>query len=345
VAEEAVRKAFKDQSYWCARMGSPFTARICALVGQRVDRTSAVGRRLLDWPGNPDGWADGLPLRLCGGLHALVRRGSLTSLASCYPPYPERGDETLWTGIAEGLEESALLPWLDHPPQTNEVGRGNGLMAGLLVVAATFGKPIRLYELGASAGLNLILDRYGFDLGGTGAGDLQSALKLTPEWTGPPPPAAHVDIIGRAGVDLDPVDPVGGRERLLAYVWADQRDRLAQLEKALAIAASDPPVIERGDAADWLERNLDVTSETGVARVVMHSVAYQYFPRKTQARIAARMEQAGREASPDAPLAWLRFEKDDGDKETTLRLRLWPGQDRLLAHCQPHGRAIHWLEG
>ncbi|HEY6917570.1 MAG TPA: DUF2332 family protein, partial [Allosphingosinicella sp.] len=152
--EERVRKAFADQAMWCERMGSPFTARLSSVISERIDRSTEIGRRVLKWPGNPDGWADGLPLRLCGGLHALKRRGSAPALTACYPPHPLPEVDRLWAAVSDAFsrEEAFLLPWLDNPPQTNEVGRANALMSGLLVFAATFGRPIALLELGASAG-------------------------------------------------------------------------------------------------------------------------------------------------------------------------------------------------
>jgi hypothetical protein len=327
-------------------MGSPFTALLCGAIGRGIDRETAVGRRVLGWPGNPDGWADGLPLRLCGGLHALVRRGEAPELARLYPPQTLPDEATLWQAVERTFAEAGdkLLPWLDGPPQTNEVGRGAALMSGLLVVAARFGLPIELYELGASAGLNLLLDRYRHDLGGVVAGDSDSALRLRPDWEGPAPPEAVVRILGRRGVDLRPADVIADRERLLAYVWADQAQRLAQLEAALAIAADDPPPVDAGDAADWLETRLATGPAPGRARIVMHSVAYQYFPPRAQARIAAHIAEAGAHAREDAPLAWLRFEKEPGERETSLRLTLYPrGEERLLASCQAHGRAIGWL--
>lgn len=324
-------------------MGSPFTAVLCSVIGERIDRRTEVGARVLGWPGNPDGWADGLPLRLCGGLHALVRSGGAADLAACYPPCPLPGKDKLWATVDAALEQPALSPWIDNPPQTNEVGRSSALMSGLLVIAATYEKPIHLYELGASAGLNLILDRYGFDLGGTRAGDISSALQLKPEWKGPPPPLARVEIVCRSGVDVQPMDVLRDRERLLAYVWADQQKRIEQLETALALAAPDPPKVERGDAGDWVEAHIAVNSLPGITRVVMHSVAYQYFPPATQQRIALRMAEAGAGATADAALAWLRFEKEAEDSQTTLRVTLYPGGDRLLARCQPHGSAIEWL--
>jgi hypothetical protein len=343
--EAAVRAAFARQAQWAAKLDSPFMERLCALLGERLDRGSEVGRRLLDWPGEADAFADALPLRLTGGLHALVRRGDAPGLATCYPPATPPDEEALWAALEPVLAEPDLLPWLESAPQTNEVGRSAVLMAGLMVVAERFGRPVELLELGASAGLNLLLDRYGYDLGGVQAGEPGSALQLRPEWAGPPPPEAPVTVARRRGVDLHPLDARRDGDRLLAYVWPDQARRLAQLESALAIAADDPPEVEPGDAADWLEARLGERQEAGVTRVVLHSIAFQYFPEAAKRRIVADLEQAGASATGETPLAWLRYEHDGGER-ISLRLRTWPGgEERLLAHGHPHGSKVEWLAG
>ncbi|MFO7159841.1 DUF2332 family protein, partial [Enterococcus faecium] len=84
--------------------------------------------------------------------------------------------------MARALVEQAgfLSPWLNGPPQTNEVGRSAALMAGLLVLADQFHLPFAIYEMGASAGLNTVLDRYSFRLGQTEAGAAGSSVRLTP---------------------------------------------------------------------------------------------------------------------------------------------------------------------
>ncbi len=343
--EEAVRAAFDRQAQWADSLGSPLTARLCRLLGDRLDRESEVGRRVLDWPGDADPFADALPLRLTGGLHALVRRGAAPGLAACYPPHELPDQEDLWAAVRPLLDHPELPAWLDGAPQTNEVGRSAVLMAGLLVVADEFPGPMELLELGASAGLNLILDRYGYDLGGRISGDPASPLQLRPEWTGEPPPEARVEVAARRGVDLSPLDPRRDGEHLLAFVWPDQRRRLAQLEAALAIAAADPPPVERGDAADWLDARLAEPAEAGTTRVVLHSIAFQYFPREAKKRIHAMMAAAGAAATPGSPLAWLRYEHDRRDERITLRLTTWPGRERLLAHCHPHGSTVHWVDG
>jgi len=346
-SEEAARAAFLAQAQWCADLGSPFTAALCTAIGRNIGGENEVGRQVLGWSGRPGGWADGLPLRLCGGLHALVRSDEAPALARLYPPNAVPEEAVLWTAVREVFERSgeSILPWLERAPQTNEVGRSNALMSGLLAIAARFRLPIELVELGASAGLNLVLDRYGYDLGGTLAGDPHSPLQLRPDWTGAPPPSARVEILRRRGVDLYPVDVRADRDRLLAYVWPDQQQRLAQLETALALAAENPPSVDAADAADWLEAHLAIAPVAGRARVIMHSVAFQYFPSEVQERIRLRIWKAGAQAHSNAPVAWLRFEKEPEDYETSLRLALWPaGEDLLLAFCHPHGRAISWVD-
>ncbi|HEX8514432.1 MAG TPA: DUF2332 family protein [Allosphingosinicella sp.] len=338
-----MRAAFERQAEWATKLGSPFMENLCRLLGERLDRSTELGRRVLDWPLRTDAFTDALPLRLTGGLHALVRRGAAPGLASCYPPNPLPDGETLWATLAPVLADPDLLLWLDGAPQTNEVGRSAVLMSGLLVVAGLFPRPMELLELGASAGLNLLLDRYGHEIGGVRAGDPGSALQLRPEWKGSPPPVARVEVVRRRGVDIHPLDARRDGDRLLAYVWPDQARRLAQLEAALAIAAGNPPQVEVGDAADWVEARLGERQETAVSRVVLHSIAFQYFPDSTKARIAAAMEEAGAEATPAAPLAWLRYEHEGGER-ISLRLRVWPdGEDRLLAYCHPHGARVEWL--
>jgi hypothetical protein len=343
--EAEVRAAFARQAQWAEALGSPLMVRLCRLLSERLDRETETGRRVLDWPGDAGAFADALPLRLAGGLHALVRSGAAPRLVACYPPRPLPAEEVLWEALRPALAHPDLPAWLDSAPQTNEVGRSAVLMSGLLVVAEQFEQPVELLELGASAGLNLLLDRYCYDLGGLGAGDPGSTLRMKPEWMGDRPPDARVTVAARRGVDLRPLDPRRDGERLLAYVWPDQRLRLAQLEAALAIAAADPPLVEQGDAAAWLGQKLNEPQPDGVTRVVLHSLAFQYFPDETKRRIETAMASAGRAASRASPLAWLRFEHDPDEERLTLRLRTWPGQESLLAYGHPHGKVVHWVDG
>lgn len=353
MSEAQVRAAFRAQARICAGLGSPFTARVCDLIAERLDGSTAVGRRVLDWPGDPQPQADALPLRLAGALHACARRGEPVETANAWPPGPTPGDDRLWAAVEAALHEAGreVLAWLNGPPQTNEVGRSAPLALGLMVLAERHGLPFDLYELGASAGLNLNLDRYAIRLGGVPFGDGASSVRLEPEWTGEPPPAAEVRVIRRQGVDLNPLDLADPEtsERLLAYVWADQRDRLSRLEAALATARTHPPGVEAGDGAEWLERRLSLEPQAGVCRVVMHTIALQYFPPDKRQRMVAHLRRAGAQATEDAPLAWLGYEAAeapdaDGRRWGVLSLTTWPGgETRILARGHPHGFALERL--
>jgi hypothetical protein len=350
MSEADVREAFRLQTEISARMDAPFTGTLSRLLGQRLDRSTAIGRRVLDWDGAPAHDRDALPLRLAGGLNALARSGQAPGLTAVYP-LQATGDEALWAAVEAALREHAdfIDPWLDGPPQTNEVGRSAALMAGLLVLADQFGLPFSLYELGASAGLNTVLDRYRFTLGEVKAGEAASPVQLAPEWRGASPPAAPVRIIARRGVDRAPLDvtQASTRERLLAYVWAEQTARRERLEAALVLAAADPAPVDRADAADWLEQVLAIEPQAGVCRVVMHTIAYQYFPPEVQARILAHLDRVGAAATPDAPLAWLAYEATGGGdtRYPELKLVTWPGGNhRVLARGQAHTAWVEWLD-
>lgn len=346
--EARVRQAFRLQAEWCRNLGSPFTGLLCALAAERLDRSTLIGEAILNWQGDPDSKADSVPLRFAGALNGLVRKGLLPELRRLYPPNPMPDGDALWPRVREALAaaEANIKPWLALAPQTNEVGRASILYAGLCWLAARYPLPMRLYEVGASAGLNLNLDRYAYRFGEDVFGSAGAALFLTPEWQGASPPNLTPRVVSRAGCDLSPLAATAprDRERLLAYVWPDQAQRVKRLTSALAIAAHHPVKVERSDAAPWVERNVTMTPAWGEQQVLFHSIAFQYFPKDGQQRITAHMERAGALATRDAPLSWLRFEVDpELDKAFSLRLRLWPsGEDHLLALGDPHGSWVKW---
>lgn len=112
------------------------------------------------------------------------------------------------------------------------------------------------------------------------------------------------------------------------------------------MAAVTPLGIDTGDAADWLEAILAIEPEPGVCRVIMHTIASQYFPPDVQARVRARIEAAGSQATRNAPVAWLTYEGETSGFERwpVLRLRAWPGgEDVALARGHPHGAWYEWL--
>ena len=203
----SVRGAFRAQARVCAEMGSPFTARLCALVAERLAPGGAVADRVLGWPGDPSNRADALPLRLAGALHGLVVEGRDPGLAAAYPPHAV-DDAALWQAVTAALATHApfILARLDGPPQTNETQRSAALAPGFLTVAALTGLPLATSEIGASAGLNLLWDRFAYAFGAAAWGDPAAPVRIAPDWQGPPPPLPAAIVAERAGCDRAPPD-------------------------------------------------------------------------------------------------------------------------------------------
>ncbi|PWE31028.1 DUF2332 domain-containing protein [Pararhodobacter marinus] len=336
----ALPQAFRQQSDACAALGSPFMARLCALLADRLRPDRPLTRRLFDWPGDMTAAGDAVPLRLAGALHALVLRGH-AGLTAVYPPH-EAPDDALWQAIDTALdsEEGFIAPFIDRAPQTNEVRRAAVLIAAGHWLAERFTLPFVFSELGASAGLNLNWDRFALQAGQARLGSPSARVVLTPDWSGALPFAADITVAQRAGVDLAPIDlqDPEARLRLLAYLWPDQPHRRALTEAAIA---TSPPKPDRADAIDWLQTRL--SPKPGHLHLVWSTVAWQYFPRAAQARGTRLMEEAGARATPDAPLAWLSYEADGTSPGAALTLRLWPGNRTLdLGRADFHGRWVDW---
>lgn len=343
-SEENNRGGFKIQEHYCGIMGAPIYARVCGAIARGLTRDSRVGTAILDWPGEPT--RDALPLRFMGGLHALVLAGADEELADLYAG---RIDDPAGVEAALGRvlirNDAALLPWLDGPPQTNEAGRSAALMTGLLEIARRHGPRIEILEIGSSAGLNLLIDRYRFDLGGVKVGPADAPVTIKPEWRGPPPPDVPIDIISVRGCDVAPMDaadPAVGA-RLGAYVWPEAVERVARLNGAIAMVREKPVDLVRADAADWVEARLAEPQPEGVTRVLMHSVVWQYLPRAVAARIETAMERSGTAATAERPLAWVIQEPDRAVAQQFARVRSWPGDGAWQAVATTHAHGA-WID-
>ncbi|PST18719.1 DUF2332 domain-containing protein [Mesorhizobium plurifarium] len=343
--EARIRDAFRGQAKSCDALGSPFTARLCRLVADRLDASSPVGEQILGWRGDPTSKGDSVALRLAGALHALVLSGRSSDLHACYPPN-RTSEDSLWRAISRAMRQETdfILGRLTSAPQTNEVRRSAALLPGFITVAQLFGKPLVLSEVGASAGLNLHWDRYGYVLPNSRWGDEASAVTIAAEWSGATPPLRAVEVIDRAGCDINPLYPADeeDRLRLLSYVWADQQDRIERTRRALDLAAEGGSLVERADAIDWLKRRL-ARKYPGAAHVIYHSIAWQYLPEAARREGEALIAAAGAAATDDAPLARLQMEADGRTPGAALMLQIWPKGDRqLVGRADFHGRWVEW---
>jgi hypothetical protein len=338
--------ALRWQARACADLGSPMYA---DLLARAADDAAAGGpvADVLTTAVSEQPVADMLALRLLGSVHRLVLERRAGELATYYPSVggawePDGGWRAFRRLIAERPAE--VSEWLDRAPQTNEVGRATGLYGALLHLPR--GLPVRLVEIGASGGLNLRADRFGYvDDAGREFGAPASPVWLEQAWRGRPlDPWPELEVVSRSGCDLHPVDvaTTEGRLVLTSYVWPDQAVRLERLRAALRVAAGVPVELSAEDAVAYLGR-LELVE--GTTTVVWHSVMWQYLPPEVQQRVSARLEEVGSSATATRRLAHVAVEpvRRVPEPEFLVTLRTWPGGgERVLGRTEPHGVPTTW---
>ena len=311
-------------------MASPFYVSLLESAATDLEAGGPVWD-VLDGYESEHEWA-ALALRLMGAVHRLVLNETLPELAPHYPSVGGDGDAS----AAWPLFRQALI---DHRPeigrlvsrgcQTNEVGRSAALLGGFLEVAERARLPLRILEIGASAGLNLRWDRYRYESAEGAWGDPISPVRFDHAFEVPPPLNRTADVAERKGCDLDPIDPTSeeGALTLRSFIWADQLSRLSLLDGAIKVAEEVPAEVERLDAASFLEREL-ARPRDDVATVVYHSVVMQYVSAEQRARISRAID--------DSSVYYLRMEPISA----TFEVRLG---DELLGTTGPHGMRVRWL--
>jgi hypothetical protein len=288
-----------------------------------------------------------LPLRLLAGVFRLVLTGRAPELVPFYPCLggqedPAQAWPVLRAVIATHPEE--LRTALEVPPQTNEVGRSVALLAGLFDVVTTTGtRPIRLLELGASAGLNLLLDRFWFSGSDWQVGDPASPVQFADAISGPVR-VADFTVADRRGCDLHPVDASSPEGRLLltSFVWPFHVHRHERLAAALRVAADHPVTVEQAAASAWVGPTLEQT-EDDVLPVVWHSITRLYWPPEEVADVEAVLADYGNRR----PLARVAMEfgtVGDASVRPELTATVWrpgrPPRHRRLGSAHDHGPPV-----
>jgi hypothetical protein len=342
---ESGREAIAGQLQWqadaCRMIGSPLYAGLMERAAEDVRAGGPTAEILRGHEDDPR--FSVLGLRLLGAVNRLVLTGQEPELADAYA---DGHVPKAWERLLDALRRNSaeLRDSLEQPVQTNEVGRCAALIFGFLAVAEETGLPLRLLEVGASAGLNLRWDRFAYAADGFSWGPADSPLRLEFELEGTTPtlPTA-VEVAERRGCDANPLDvsTAEGRLNLRSFVWPDQPERIARMEAALEIADREPVALDRETASAWAQRMLAEPSP-GRATVIYHSIVSQYLSDEERAALFDGIREAGKRASTDAPLAWLRMEP--ADDRANLELTLWPGgEDRLLARVGYHGTPVELL--
>lgn len=335
------------QARACAALGSPFMENLLSILAELWPISEELTAFCAEFEGDIGPSGHSLPLRLAGALHHLVLNDETHhDLRAVYPP-----NTVTTTALRQVIRriisdhEPAIIAFMQNAPQTNEIRRSAALRAATQFLLSQINKPLKLSELGASAGLNLHFPDYALDVSQRHYGSKEAAITLSPEWTGAPPPDQEITIAERRSVDLSPVD-LGNpamRLRLLAYLWPDQPERLERTMRALSLPRQ---TVDRGDAVEWLAQRL-TRPQKGVLHLIYHTIAWQYFPQNAQNTGRALLLDAGAKARPDTPFAWLGIEADGQKLGAHMQLTLWDGSviegtRYSLGRMDFHGRWITW---
>jgi hypothetical protein len=311
---EEIAQGCLDQAGWAVKLGSPMYE---ALLRRMADDVRDGGPCLAALEPHALSSRMLAPLLLLAAIHRMVLDGQLPEAARFYPSMGGQADvNALWPHLLKAVPHAVMPVCV----QTNEVERSRALLPGFLEVVRQTGLPLRLLEIGASAGLNLRWDHFPFlDVPRT------------------------VRVVERRGCDLNPIDPTLAESRaaMLAFVWPDQTDRLQKLAEVLEIARRVPAPVDQCDAVDWLQIHL-AKPQPNVATIVFHSVVMPYLTEESRENLRRVIADAGTRATADAPLAWLSMEP--GADQADVHLTMWPdGEHHLIAQAGFHGRDVKVL--
>lgn len=340
---------FELQAKACAKLGSPLYARLLSEIAADLADGGVCARALSGYEDMP--MVAAAPLRFLGAVHGLVLTGRAPELAAYYPsataPALDAADGGAWRAFREAVDAHPewIRDWMSRPPQTNEVGRAVPLLAGLLAAVAATPLPVRLLELGSSAGLNLRADHFRWHSGDFGWGPMDSPVVLDGARDGPVPGwlaeavrrYPRLEVIERRGCDPTPLNPLSPTDALSlrSYVWPDQPERAARLNGALLVAQRVPAEVEAVGAAEFLG---GIEPMPGTLTVVWHSVMRQYVPADEWAKVTAELDRLAASSGPDAAFAHIAFEPvARSGSGFPLTVRIGTGPARVLARAKPHG--------
>jgi len=339
----------KPIDYWdffiadAERIGSPLYARFAGGIRADADLKALAERAKKGQP----------PANMMlGAVHYLLLRGTDHPLRRHYRDldgHPPEGEDPfpVLKDFVNTHRDAVTRLIETRVTNTNEVGRSAALHAGFRALTKQVDAPLSLVEIGPSAGLNMIWDRYGvrFLRDGATAATINpdAPLVIECELRGDETPPLDVtpNVAGRVGLELNPVDLANDNDRdwLRALMWPDQVPRMRRLERAIELFAKEKPPIRAGNALDLLPEALAEIPPNQTA-CVYHTIAVYQFSTAMKQTLEDILTIAGLRR----PVWRLAFELV-GKECTVALIRYADGvrEEKLLANAHPHGTWIEWL--
>jgi len=333
-ARDDQKEVFRRQAVHFTMLGSPVYGHLAG----RLAEDPRPARAIL---GDEASWD--LGLRLFGAVHYLELTGAA--------PVALSGE---WDDFAAALadHETELARFVrEQGVQTNETQRCVALVPAFLTVAAASGLPLDLIELGPSAGLNLVFDRYGYRYGEGTFGDLDAKLRFDAVERGRVPAAllkTPIEVHSRMGVDLSPIDVTNSDDVMLlkSFIWPGLDERVARLDAAIETFLTTPnrPTLIQGDYVDLLPGLLADRAEDRLT-VVYQTASTGYLTPGRYAELKRSLEHAAADGRPLALVSSRRHDETETGTEDgfELAIRVWPEADRFTALVDFHGNWVDWL--
>jgi O-antigen/teichoic acid export membrane protein len=293
-----------------------------------------------------------IPFLFFAAVHYLLLKGSTHELAEFYPdlaPNPRTGDPyPAFRSFC--LEHASELQHLiaSRLVQTNEPQRSASLLPAFEHVARRADRrPLALVEIGSSAGLNLLWDRYSYTYGeGRECGEPTSRVRLACKLVGPavpPLPSDMPEVAFRRGIDLNPVDHVDPDATLWlrSLLEPEQTMAHARLREALALARANPPTIVRGDAVEVLPGVLRAAPADAVL-CIFHSFALAQFTPESRQRVLDEIARAG--AKRDLFLISIEYSWEvDRTRIVVTEFKAASSRTAVLGYTDSRGTWVEWV--
>ena len=332
----------------------PLYRALCLIVAEHPGLLSVV----LD--ARPGQWR---PNILLAAVHLLVRRNPDAPLAAYFPTAsstPRPPDDALASALAEFIERHAdeIAELVStRSTQTNEVNRSCLWFVAWHEEQRAANAQLAVIEVGASAGLNLMVERYSYDFGdGLLRGDRASSVRLGCALSGVRDlPADAPQPVWRLGIDREPIDLADADKRdwLQACIWPEQPERHARYVAAAASALEATPPVIRGDAVGSISAAAAAAPDDAHL-VIVTSWVLTYLRRDDRVALRAALDAIGERRD----LTWLSAEGagvvpglrtvDAWRNDTLVHRVRWRGghvDEQLVARCHPHLRWLEWLDG
>jgi hypothetical protein len=290
-----------------------------------------------------------VPNNLHAAVHYLLLSGADHPLAAAYQPGFQGDIGSLFCDFVLAHRGEILDLLSTRYVQTNEVNRTAAIAPLLNRIAAQESASLAMIDVGCSAGLNLLLDRYRIDVGDVSLGPADARLHLSAESRGCPAEPTPADIAWRRGVDRNPIDVTDPDEArwLESLVWPDHPERQNRLRAAIAEVQADPPPLVRADAVAGV-RDAIAAAPDGLLAVIVTTWVVFYF----DADLRRSFEEAI--VGADRPTAWLAMEMagvvpdvdipppPEGEGEVSVMTLVRGGAGRpvtreFLGFTHPHG--------